>query len=209
MKKREKPLPQTGGVQDQQKQKKLAKRAGIILIILIAIIVVLVVAIMNSEDSQPSEAAPEGTKASADANDMEIARSVWSAKQYVTRFEEEIQDMGTGENSLGDVYEYAGDAEEFLLELSSRVDAIEMNGDIAAAYKDNASGYIATVGVISMDIQDFIDTNDQSKLSSIKQNLSLLPEAENMVNESRTAYLKDAGFTDEEIAARPQIGNLE
>lgn len=186
-----------------RRKQKMKKR---VLALMLGAILALSLCACGGDTTDPTaNMTPEEIKATADANDLEIARSVWSAKQYVTRFEEEIQAMGTGGNSLSDVYEYAGDAEDFLLELSSRVDAVEMSGDIAETYRDNASGYIATVGVISMDIQDFIDTSDQGKLSSIKQNLSILPEAENMVNESRTAYLKDAGFTDEEIASRPQV----
>lgn len=177
-----------------------------VLALMLGAILALILCACGGDTTDPTaNMTPEEIKATADANDLEIARSVWSAKQYVTRFEEEIQAMGTGGNSLSDVYEYAGEAQDFLLELSSRVDAVAMDGDTATAYKDAADGYISTVGVIAMDIQEFIDTNDQSKLISIEQNLGVLPTAENQVNEARTAYLKSAGFTDEEIAARPQI----
>lgn len=41
-----------------------------------------------------------------------------------------------------------------------------------------------------------------SSLESVKQGIQLMPEYTARVDEARTAYLKQAGFTDDEIAAR-------
>ena len=190
---------------DMTKTKKAAKVLWIIVAVLVVIFIVLAVAVSVGDNSGTGDMTPEEVKTVAGENDLEIARSVWSAQQYTVRFEEEIQAMGTGENSLLDVYSYAGDAASFLLELSDRIDSVDMQGETAEKYQETSGSYVAVVHLIATDIRAFIDENDYSKLEEIQTSMGTLAVLEDQFEADRTAYLKEAGFTDEEIAQRPAL----
>lgn len=155
--------------------------------------------------AQEKTASPEEIKAHAGENDLEIASAVWSAKQYNGNLSEQIQGMSTGETALADVYAYAGETQDFMRELLDRVDAVELSSEVGTAYKDAAHSYISNIYLISTDMREFIDTNEYSKFESVQEGLQVVSYAESEFTDARTAYLKDAGFTDEEIAARPTL----
>ena len=117
--------------------------------------------------------------------------------------------MGTGETNLQDVYSYAGEAKDFVGGLLTKVEAFDIADGTAAEYQDAAADYLSTVYMIASDLRDYVDDNKYSSLEAVQKNLKVIPTAEQQFLDSRTAYLKDAGFTDEEIAQRPTLDSGE
>lgn len=172
----------------------------------VAALVIIFIALMVFVDGEPAQTmTPEEVKASANEKDLEIAQSVWSAQKYEMNLTEKIQGMGTGENTLLDVYSYAGETKDFMAELLSRVDAVDMNGEAAQEYQETAHNYISTIYVMANDIREYVDTQDMASLEAVQQNLQIIPAAEAQFLDARTAYLKESGYTDEEIAQRPTL----
>lgn len=190
----------------------MKKTLKVILIILVALIVVFValVALIGSNDSDTTKnMTPEEIKTTAGEKDLEIARSVWSAQQYQVKLADKVQTMGTGETDLLDVYSYAGETKDFVGNLLTTVKTVDMADGTAAEYQDAAEGYISTVYMIANDLRDYIDNEKHSSLEAVKKNLQIIPTAETQFLDARTAYLKDAGYTDEEIAQRPTLDSGE
>lgn len=194
------------------KEKKTTKSRKALKILwgIVAALVIIFIALMALVDGEPAQTmTPEEIKASANEKDLDIARSVWSAQKYEMNLSEKIQGMGTGETSLMDVYSYAGETKDFAAELLSRVEEVDMDSDAAKEYQETAHEYIATIYVMANDIREYVDTQDAASLEAVQQNLQLIPVAEEQFLDTRMAYLKEAGYTDEEIAQRPTLEDSE
>lgn len=194
------------------KEKKTTKSRKALKILwgIVAALVIIFIALMALVGGEPAQTmTPEEIKASANEKDLDIARSVWSAQKYEMNLSEKIQGMGTGETSLMDVYSYAGETKDFAAELLSRVEEVDMDSDVAKEYQETAHEYIATIYVMANDIREYVDTQDAASLEAVQQNLQLIPVAEAQFLDARTAYLKEAGYTDEEIAQRPTLEDGE
>lgn len=190
------------------KEKKASKSRKALKILwgIVAALVIIFIALMAMVDGEPAQTmTPEEIKASANEKDLEIARSVWSAQKYEMNLSGKIQGIGTGETSLLDVYSYAGETKDFTAELLSRVEDVDMDGETASEYKEIAHDYISTIYVMANDIREYVDTQDTASLEAVQKNLQIIPAAEAQFSDARTAYLKEAGYTDEEIAQRPTL----
>lgn len=190
----------------------MKKALKIILIVLVVLVVacIALVALVGSSDSDSTKnMTPEEIKTTAGEKDLEIARSIWSAKQYQVKLADKVQTMGTGETDLLDVYSYAGETKDFVGNLLTTVKAVDMADGTAAEYQNAAEGYISTVYMIANDLRDYVDNEKYSSLESVQKNLQIIPTAETQFLDARTAYLKDAGYTDEEIAQRPTLDSGE
>lgn len=190
----------------------MKKALKIILIVLVVLVIacIALVALVGSSDSDSTKnMTPEEIKTTAGEKDLEIARSVWSAQQYQVKLADKAQQMGTGETNIQDVYSYAGETKDFVGGLLTKVEAFDMADGTAAEYQDAAADYLSTVYMIASDLRDYVDDNKYSSLEAVQKNLKVIPTAEQQFLDCRTAYLKDAGFTDEEIAQRPTLDSGE
>ena len=196
-------------MKETSKSKKALKTLGIVVIALVVIFIALVAALGTGDSETAQNMTPEEAKTAAGEADLEIARSVWSAQQYQVKLADKVQTISTGETTLLDVYSYAGETKDFVGNLLTDVKAINMADGTAKEYQEAARGYLSTVYMIASDLRDYVDNNKYSSLEAVQKNLKIIPTAEQQFLDSRTAYLKDAGFTDEEIAQMPTIDSGE
>ena len=196
-------------MKETSKSKKTLKTLGIVIIALVVIFIALVAALGTSDGEASQSMTPEEAKTAAGETDLEIARSVWSAQQYQVKLADKVKTMDTGETTLQDVYSYAGETKDFVGGLLTKVEAFDMADGTAAEYQDAAADYLSTVYMIANDLRDYVDNNKYSSLEVVQKNLQVIPTAETQFLDSRTAYLKEAGFTDEEIAQRPTLDSGE
>lgn len=196
-------------MKETSKSKKALKTLGIVIIALVVIFIALVAALGTGDSETAKNMTPEEAKTAAGEKDLEIARSVWSAQQYQVKLADKVQTMDSGETDLLDVYSYAGETKDFVGNLLTTVKAVDMADGTAAEYQDAAEGYISTIYMIANDLRDYIDNEKYSSLEAVQKNLQIIPTAETQFLDARTAYLKDAGYTDEEIAQRPTLDSGE
>ena len=108
-------------MEETSKSKKTLKTLGIVIIALVVIFIALVAALGTGDSETAKNMTPEEAKTAAGEKDLEIARSVWSAQQYQVKLADKVQQMGTGETNLQDVYSYAGEAKDFVGGLLTKV----------------------------------------------------------------------------------------
>ena len=152
----------------------------------------------------PATTSQDESKKTAGENDLAIYKPVRSAKASYEKLSGMIQQLGTGETTIVDVYSYCEQVKDWCSDWKDEFD--EINDESAEAYIDASNGYVSTVYMIAHDLSKYIDDEDFSKLESAKESISIMPGAEQIVNDARNEYLAAAGFTDEEIAARIGIG---
>ena len=143
----------------------------------------------------PATTSQDESKKTAGENDLAIYKPVRSAKASYEKLSGMIQQLGTGETTIVDVYSYCEQVKDWCSDWKDEFD--EIKDESAEAYIDASNGYVSTVYMIAHDL---------SKLESAKESISIMPGAEQIVNDARNEYLAAAGFTDEEIAARIDIG---
>lgn len=196
-------------MKETSKSKKALKILLGVVVALVVICIALVTALETGDSETTQNMTQEEIKTDAGDKDMEIARSVWSAQQYQIKLADKVQTISTGETTLLDVYSYAGETKDFVGNLLTDVKAINMADGTAKEYQEAARGYLSTVYMIASDLRDYVDENKYSSLEAVQKNLQIIPTAEQQFLDTRTAYLKEAGFTDEEIAQRPTLDSGE
>ena len=68
------------------------------------------------------------------------------------------------------------------------------------AYCDMVSSYLGNYSLIAKDLKKYIDTGKMEHYSSATEGIRLIPTYLSMIDEERTAYLEQAGFSDKEIS---------
>lgn len=213
MKKKEQ---QTANTDQNQKAKKKKPTLWIIIAVIAVIAIIGNMGDSNTIDTNQSSSStsaveaqsmtPEEIKDAAAENDLNIARPVMIAYRYYNNLNDKMAGLDTGETSLLDVYSYCEEMYDFLLDQYGTLNDMENDTEGEyTEYLEAAEGYVATAMFIPDKIIDYIDNDSMDSLQDAQENISLLPYAESEFNDAREAYLKAAGFTDEEIATRPSI----
>ena len=159
---------------------------------------------VNESESTPETMSTEELKEVALANDLEIYTPARSASASNEKLLELMQQLESGESTLLDVYSYCTQIEEFYKTWRDQLSEIE--DDSAEEYIDACSGHCANTYMIASHLKKYIDDTDMASLDSAKECIGLIAYSENEITEKRTAYLSQAGCTEEEISARFEIG---
>lgn len=185
--------------------KKALKWILIIFLILLVGLIALVACFGGSSTDEETSAANE---AMADMTpqqiDLEMYRPVRSAKASYEKLVEMIGQLESGESSNIEIYDYCQQVLDWYPGWGDTIES--MTNDDTAAYADAADGYVGNVMLIAKDTADFINEQDYDKITSVREGLQLMPAYENDLVEARTAYLSNAGLTDEEIQQQFDLG---
>lgn len=140
---------------------------------------------------------PEEMKESASTADRSIYLSLKNSKVYFNNLSDML-DKGT--HSDLELYAYCEEIEKYTRSFSDHL--TEINDDAAKDYKIAVRDAIGNITLIATDTKQYLDDEKMEHLRNIQDGIGLMPAYEENVTQARTAYLKQAGFSDEEIATR-------
>ncbi len=150
----------------------------------------------TNEDPEP-QLSPQEIKEAADSNDLKIYQSLKFAKVYF----ENLQAKISSETAVpAEISAYCDETQQYCRNFIDHLD--EVTDESAEDYKTAVFNYIGNIQLIAKDTKDFVDSADSDALSSIQEGIQLMPTYTQNVVDARTAYLKQAGFTDDEINER-------
>lgn len=150
----------------------------------------------STAEPEPS-LSPEEIKEAAGSADLQIHGLLEASTRYYTNLATKIS---VDQASDFETYDYCEELISYTSKFYKEVN--DIGDDSAENYKNAVREAIGNITLIAVDLQKYIDKGSMSSLESVKQGIQLMPEYVARVDEARTAYLKQAGFTDDEIAAR-------
>lgn len=140
---------------------------------------------------------PEEIKDATNTADRSIYLSFKNSKAYFNNLSNMLDE---GTHSDLEIYTYCEEIEKYTRSFSNHLNEVE--DDSAKDYKTAVRDAIGNITLIATDTKQYLDDEKMEYLSSVQDGIRLMPAYEENVTQTRTAYLKQAGFTDEEISAR-------
>lgn len=150
------------------------------------------VACSGSEDT--TEPAEEKT---AQQIDLDIYKPVRSATASYNEINAMVEQMGAGESTLQELYDYCQQTIEWCRGWDEELDAITAEG--TEDYTEIAHTYIANVGSLAIYLSDYINEESMEDLQKANDTLPLIPSILTQVDTARETYLTDAGYSSEEV----------
>lgn len=171
--------------------------------LLFVLILTLLAGCGDAASSVP-ELSPEEIKEQASEYDLKIFVPVRAANASYEKFMDMIANLGT-QYTLYDVYSYCDTIKNWHYNSWGK-DYPDIRDKSASDYKEVSEDYFDNVYVLAIYFQKYIDEDDQKALINARYTINALPSQYEDVISARTDYLKNAGFTDDEVAERFALG---
>ncbi len=141
---------------------------------------------------------PEEYKDQVKINDGIMITAVHLGNNYNATLQETLSGLETATTTLADVYDLCNDITDHIDGFQERIKEVE--DPSIEAYCDMVSSYLGNYSLIAKDLKKYIDTGKMEHYSSATEGIRLIPTYLSMIDEERTAYLEQAGFSDKEIS---------
>lgn len=189
-------------VQNIENRRKKKSRGCLITIIIIAIIVTGISVVITKVMEEPKK---YGIKTVSNDKPMDkedagkLDEEVWKMVSNTIDMNNGLIDaiMGYSDSTVSelDLYDYSKDISSNLA-LSSYP---KSNNEDAKAYIGSCEDFNLVVQRLSDSVKKYIDSKETGDLSTVKKNIESVNEAITIVSGNRGLFLKNAGFSQEEI----------
>ncbi len=169
-------------------------------------------ATMDSTDTNESEseevaqdqktepkATPEEIKKAATSNDLMIWQCIKNTDVYYNNMVEKTKEVDAGTIIVAEFQAYCDEVVDYTSKFREHLQ--DVDDPAAADYKTAAANYISNITVLARDTKEFSETGDSDTFEDIQLGVQLISYCTGELIVARTDYLKQAGFTDDEITA--------
>lgn len=152
-----------------------------------------------AESAPVAELTPEEIKDAATSNDLMIWQSIKNTDTYYNNMVAKSQEADAGTISTAEFQAYCDEVADYTAKFREHLQ--EVDDPAAADYKSAAADYISNITILARDTKDFSETGSSDALESMQQGVQLISYCSDQLTTARSEYLKQAGFTDDEISA--------
>ena len=146
-----------------------------------------------------TEATPEEIKKNTTSNDLIIWQCIKNTDVYYNNMIEKTKEVDAGTISAAEFQSYCEEVVDYTSKFREHLQ--EVDDPAAADYKTAAADYISNITILARDTKDFSETGDSDAFENMQIGVQLIPYCTDELTVARTDYLKQAGFTDDEITA--------
>ena len=146
-----------------------------------------------------TEATPEEIKKNTTSNDLIIWQCIKNTDVYYNNMVEKTKEVDEGTISIAEFQVYCDEVVDYTSKFREHLQ--EVDDPAAADYKTAAANYISNITILARDTKDFSETGDSDTFENMQLGVELIPYCTDELTVARTDYLKQAGFTDDEITA--------